>query len=75
MELTFTEFRTDSESDFVSIFSCYDIKCHSALRLSKLSGSQTTIPKFSSPTGYMLVEFITDEVGTSTGFHASWTSV
>ncbi len=73
--ITFTEFSTQANKDFVRVFECLDTTCiQQPKQLAALSGtlSGTVV---TSGTGIMKVVFTSDSDVNSAGFSASWNSV
>jgi hypothetical protein len=75
--LDFTSFKTELSKDFLRVYSCFDADCGSTQTLQELSGAVmvSATPSITSTTGFMLVEFTSDNSGTDEGFTATWKSV
>jgi hypothetical protein len=72
--LQFTAFRTEQNYDFLSVRSCTAVECAQTSLLGQFSGS--TIPgPLTSGTGVMLIQWISDEEISNSGWAASWSSV
>ena len=73
--LRFTSFNTESGYDFVIISRCTSADCSTKEQVVRLSGSAVSLDTvYSSSTGFLLVEFLTDESVTRAGFQAEWQS-
>jgi hypothetical protein len=74
--LTFTEFSTQSYADYVRIFQCVNTDCVGSQRvlIAELHGQLSSgySPVFGP--GFLLVQFTSDSITTSSGFTASWSS-
>jgi len=66
--ISFTQFSTESNYDFVRIYSCPDSTCAFTTQLGSLSGTYSTPQSFTSITGYMLVQFTSDNVVPASGW-------
>ncbi len=72
--LRFDNFDTEEGYDFVTIKSCRTIECNEeeTIELGSFSGSDIPSP-VTSNTGFMLIEWISDDEVTRTGWSAHWT--
>jgi hypothetical protein len=72
--VSFTEFLTEANYDFVYVSSCADITCANPQQIAKLSGSYLSAQNVISTTGFVLVTFTSDYSVEYPGFLALWTS-
>jgi hypothetical protein len=72
--ISFTQFVTELNYDYVYIFSCTSSLCDSTTQLASFSGAFSP-PSVTSTTGFMYVRFTTDSSVINSGWSASWTSV
>ena len=73
--LRFTSFNTESCCDFVTINRCTSADCSTKEQVVRLSGSAVSNDTvYSSSTGFLQVEFVTDSSVTRSGFRAEWQS-
>jgi hypothetical protein len=72
--ITFTEFYTEGNYDFVTLSSCTDVSCASKQQLLRHSGGLPSPQSFTSDTGFLMVEFTSDGSVVYSGFTATWTS-
>jgi hypothetical protein len=72
--ITFSEFRTESDYDFVWVAQCDTSSCNTGEILAELSGSYSSTKTFTAASGFMLVSFSSDDYDRFPGFTASWTS-
>ncbi len=72
--ITFTQFRTEKCYDYVDLSQCQDISCKSVQQIARLSGYYSSLQIFTSTTGFMLVNFTSDDFLSYAGFTASWES-
>ena len=85
ISLTFTYFVTEANFDFVRVYKCYSTSCSTRELIVELSGSaargtlasSTGVASldaaYTSSTGYLLVEFVSDSSVQEEGFGAEWT--
>ena len=69
--LRFTEFRTEENYDFITVYECTS----SCTQLQRMSNTQGSGRSFSSTTGYLKITFTSDGSDTQSGFTALWESV
>ena len=72
--ITFSEFSTQQDLDYVQVMQCFDIACNSYSQLAKLSGTYTTVQTFTSLGSFLKVTFSSDSTITGAGFTANWIS-
>ena len=72
--ITWTQFDTEGGYDFVTLSSCTDVTCETKQQLMRHSGSLPVLRSYTSPTGFLLVEFASDESYEYEGFTAAWNS-
>jgi hypothetical protein len=73
--ITFTEFNTEPNYDYVYLSSCTDVSCTSAQQLLRHTGGSLPSPQsYTSNTGFLMVEFTSDLSIVNSGFTATWTS-
>ena len=71
--LHFTNFDTEGNYDFVTVFSCTDSSCWNTVQLGRFSG--TNMPaNVTSSTGFMRIVWTSDSIITYTGWTAEWTT-
>jgi hypothetical protein len=73
--IEFTNVFIDEDSDYVRVYQCADASCDSKQSLGVLTGFYLMKQTFIATTGYLLVLFTSDDMLTSDGFTATWTSV
>ena len=72
VSITFTEFFTESNFDYVTVNQCGDSSCSSPVRLARLSGSEGADQTYSTTTGILQVIFTSDGRVEYWGFVAQW---
>jgi hypothetical protein len=72
--ITFSQFSTEANYDFVTVYQCTSVECTSTTVLATLTGTYFTAQTATSASGYMLVTFTSDYILNREGFTASWTS-
>ena len=70
--LHFTHFNTEEGWDFVSVYSCSDESCPNPVLLRRFSGNAMPADVTFS-TGFIRIEWLSDEIITSTGWRADYT--
>jgi hypothetical protein len=75
ININFTLFETQADTDWVSVFECTGLDCPNATLLARRSGSYPSGALYlTSSTGFVKVIFSSDASGTAPGFNASWDS-
>jgi hypothetical protein len=70
--ISFTEFNTEANCDYVRVYACESILCASKTLLAELHGTYGSPMNFSSTTPFMYVIFTTDGSVVRSGFRATW---
>jgi hypothetical protein len=73
--LSFTAFSTELYVDAVQVYQCVNVSCQDVKLLAELSGTYDTAQSISSTTGYMLVQFRSDNAISQAGFEATWNAM
>jgi hypothetical protein len=69
-----TQFSTEEGWDFVTLSSCTDVTCETKQQLMEHSGSLPDPRSYTSPSGFLLVEFASNTNIPDEGFTAAWNS-
>ena len=72
--ITFTEFATEVNYDLVTVWQCSSITCANSQIIAVLSGTYATSQTFTSTTGFVRLDFISDGSNNDAGFTANWTA-
>jgi hypothetical protein len=72
--VTFDSFSLEEGYDVVLLLACADARCNSQSFIALLTGEYDSEQSFTIAESFVLVVFVSDEMGESDGFTASWTS-
>jgi hypothetical protein len=61
-------------NDVIKLHQCTDVACGTKQLLAQYTGNALTSTSFLARSGFMMVEFTSNDVGVGSGFRASWTS-
>ena len=75
VSITFTEFRTEPDYDYVTVNQCGDSSCSSPVQLARLSGIEDADLTYSTTTGILQVIFTSDGGLEYSGFVAQWNTI
>jgi hypothetical protein len=72
--IVFFELGLEATNDMITLHQCTDLSCRTKQLLGQLNGNAYSAPNFVTTTGFLMIEFTSNEVGTGSGFSASWSS-